>query len=92
MFNEDHRLTLNLGFQVNSVTQEGNASLRYGYLYYRGEKFATVPTEITAANGLHKNSRDLHDEMRAGTTITTTKITRSVSILQPCMVIKNVIL
>ena len=73
MFNEDHRLTLNLGFQVNSVTQEGNASLRYGYLYYRGEKFATVPTEITAANGLHKNSRDLHDEMRAGTTITTTK-------------------
>ena len=73
MFNEDHRLTLNLGFQVNSVAQEGNASLRYGYLYYRGEKFATVPTEITAANGLHKNSRDLHDEMRAGTTITTTK-------------------
>ena len=73
MFNEDHRLTLNLGFQVNSVTQEGNASLRYGYLYYRGEKFATVPKEITAANGLHKNSRDLHDEMRAGTTVTTTK-------------------
>ena len=30
MFNEDHRLTLNLGFQVNSVTQEGNASLRKG--------------------------------------------------------------
>ena len=35
LFNEDHRLTLNLGFQVNSVEQDGNANLRYGYLYYR---------------------------------------------------------
>lgn len=73
MFNEDHRLTLNLGFQVNSVSQEGNASLRYGYLYYRGEKFATVPTEITTANSLNKNPEDLHDNMRAGATVTTTK-------------------
>ena len=47
--------------------------LRYGYLYYRGEKFATVPTEVTPVKGLYTNSQDLHEEMRSAASITNTK-------------------
>ncbi|MEI3423411.1 MAG: SusC/RagA family TonB-linked outer membrane protein [Butyricimonas faecihominis] len=43
LFNEDHRLTLNLGFQGNSVKQDGNANLRYGYLYYREKSLPRFP-------------------------------------------------
>lgn len=72
-FKEDHRLTVNLGFQVNSNNMEGSSNMRYGYLYYRGEKFATVPKEVTAVSGITQNRTDLHEKMRAGSSVTTTK-------------------
>ena len=72
-FKEKHRLTLNLGFEALSNIQEGKVDLRYGYLYYRGEKFATVPTEVTPVKGLYTNSQDLHEEMRSAASITNTK-------------------
>ena len=38
LFNEDHRLTLNLGFQVNSVEQDGNANFALWLSILLGEK------------------------------------------------------
>lgn len=73
VFNEKHRLTANLGFEALSKLQEGNVDLRYGYLYYRGEKFATVPKEVTQVSGLYKNNVDLHERMRAAASVTNTK-------------------
>ena len=72
-FNDDHHFTANLGFQANSSNMEGSATMRYGYLFYRGEKFATVPLEVTTMPGMtSSNSTNLHEKMRQGTNITTT--------------------
>ena len=72
VFNEKHRLTVNLGLQANSTKQDGSTNMRYGYLFYRGETFAEVPKEVIPISGLGTNYRDLHDEMRQGTKITNT--------------------
>lgn len=72
VFGVQHKLIANIGFEVNSTNMEGSANMRYGYLYYRGEKFATVPKSVTAVDGLRENTNDLHENMRAGSTVTTT--------------------
>ena len=60
---EKHNLTFNLGLQLNSNTMQSVVAARYGYLYFRGEAFADVPTDWTAAPGLNKNPRRLHQDM-----------------------------
>jgi hypothetical protein len=41
-------VTLQAGTETQSITTAGESSLRYGYLRYRGETFATPPKEYTA--------------------------------------------
>ena len=69
-FNELHRLTLQLGFEMNSSTTNGNSMARYGYLRYRGEGFASVPLSHTR---IGVSGSDLHEEMRANTKIVDTE-------------------
>ncbi len=74
MFNEKHNVVLNLGMQLTSVKTDGNTSLRYGYLRYRGETFATVPSR----SDLHKvtgnvPTTDFHEDMRQGTSVVNTR-------------------
>lgn len=72
-FNEKHAITVNLGAQATSSKVDGETNLRYGYLKYRGETFATVPAraDLHTATG-YKTSTDLHEQMRAGTSIANT--------------------
>jgi len=60
---EKHNLTFNLGLQLTSNKMDSNAAARYGYLYYRGEGFANVPIDWTAAPGLNRNPYNLHETM-----------------------------
>ena len=43
LFNNRHRVTLQLGIETNSVKIGGESASRYGYLPDRGEGFATPP-------------------------------------------------
>ena len=70
-FKKKHHVTANVGMQLTSNKVDGNTALRYGYLYYRGETFATVPKTVESALG-YPNTRDLHEEMRKGTSVTNT--------------------
>ena len=72
-FEKKHNVTLNLGIQATSNKMDGDASLRYGYLKYRGETFATVPYRTELANVVgYVNGTDLHRNMTNGTSITNT--------------------
>lgn len=70
VFNEKHNVVFNLGVQLTSVQTEGNTSLRYGYLRYRGETFATVPDKslLHSVTG-NVPSTDYHEEMRRGSSV-----------------------
>ena len=70
-FNKKHNLTANAGIQLTSDKMDGNTALRYGYLYYRGETFATVPKTVESAIG-SLNSTDLHEYMRKGSSVVNT--------------------
>lgn len=72
-FNEDHRITAQFGFELNSSTAHGDAATRYGYLYYRGEGFASVPKTFTNISGASSSREDLHETMRKASNITSTK-------------------
>lgn len=74
VFNHDHNIVVNLGVQTTSIKTNGDASLRYGYLRYRGETFATVPdyTSLQTAAG-YKASTDLNETMRQSASVVNTR-------------------
>ena len=43
LFQDKHRVTLQLGIETSSVKTKGNSSTRQGYMADRGESFATPP-------------------------------------------------
>lgn len=43
LFQDKHRVTLQLGVETNAVKVQGNINKRYGYLRDRGETFTTPP-------------------------------------------------
>ncbi len=73
VFNEKHNVTFNLGIQLTSIKTDGNTSLRYGYLKYRGETFATVPdkSDLHHTTG-YTSSTDYHEAMRQGSSVVNT--------------------
>ncbi len=73
-FNEKHNVVLNLGTQLTSIQTDGNAALRYGYLRYRGETFATVPANSDLHNAAGSTpTTDLHENMRQGSSVVNTR-------------------
>lgn len=72
-FREKHRLTMNLGFQMTSNKVDGFTSMRYGYLRFRGETYATVPTSITPIAGAgNQQQTTLHEDMKNGSSVLNT--------------------
>ncbi len=73
-FKKIHSVTLSLGIEATSDKNKGNAAKKYGYLRYRGEKFADLPIPVYqyGSNQLWTESmaKALYEEMRTGTTIT----------------------
>lgn len=69
---DKHHLTFNLGMQLNSNKMDSNTAARYGYLYYRGEGFANVPNQWTAAPGMNVNPYNLHETMANGAKVINT--------------------
>ncbi|GHT60525.1 hypothetical protein AGMMS50239_09670 [Bacteroidia bacterium] len=45
IFKDEHRMTLQAGLETQSVNMDGGTNLRYGYLHFRGETFATPPKD-----------------------------------------------
>ncbi|MDL2319708.1 SusC/RagA family TonB-linked outer membrane protein [Alistipes sp. OttesenSCG-928-B03] len=73
-FNGKHHVTFNIGMEARSGKTKGNNFSRYGYLYYRGEGFATVPlTHTSATSTTTIRDNDFHEDMREGTGITNTE-------------------
>lgn len=74
VFAKKHAVTFNLGMQVTSNKVDGNTALRYGYLRYRGETFATVPehSQLGTVTG-SRYYYDLAEQMRQGTSVVNTK-------------------
>ena len=50
LFQDKHRLTLQLGIETNSVKTKGETTKRYGYLPERGETFAVPPATYLNGN------------------------------------------
>ncbi len=71
-FKEKHRLTMNLGFQMTSNKIDGFTNMRYGYLKYRGEAYANVPTSITPVTGANSQETTLHEDMKNGSSVVNT--------------------
>ena len=72
-FREKHRLTMNLGFQMTSNKTDGFTNMRYGYLRFRGETYATVPTSITPVSGAGNTQQTtLHEDMKNGASVVNT--------------------
>ena len=57
LFKENHRITLQLGVETNSVKSKGESNLRWGYMPDRGESFATPP-ETYLYYGTETSNRD----------------------------------
>ncbi len=72
-FNDEHRLLLQLGAEASSRSTNGAGDTRYGYLYYRGETFAPIPTVVLLIDGASHNYPDLLETMRRAASITTLK-------------------
>lgn len=74
LFNKKHSLSLNLGIETTSDKNSGNANKRYGYLRYRGERFADLPIPTMKFGGSgtwgETAAKALYEEMRLGNTIT----------------------
>lgn len=74
VFNKKHNVTFNLGMQLTSIRANGDTNLRYGYLKYRGETFATVPdkSDLHSVTG-NMSSTDYHELMRSGSSVVNTR-------------------
>lgn len=74
LFNKKHNLSLNLGVETTSDKNTGNGNKRYGYLRYRGERFADLPIPTMQYGGSsvwgETAAKALYEEMRVGTTVT----------------------
>ncbi|WEK37504.1 MAG: SusC/RagA family TonB-linked outer membrane protein [Candidatus Pseudobacter hemicellulosilyticus] len=67
-FNQLHTVTVQVGNEIRSAELTGSATTRYGYLKNRGETFAPVP--LTQAAGFYGSQANLHDRMRANSSVT----------------------
>ena len=74
-FDDLHRLTLQLGIEVQSGITTGSTNTRYGYLHYRGEKFAAVP--LTYMNGTTVVQNVLHNDTQQGSMLDNARIVNS---------------
>ena len=67
-------MTLSLGIEATSDKNNGNTAKKYGYLRYRGEKFADLPIPVYQYGGTQVweaiQAKALYEEMRTGTNIT----------------------
>ena len=70
LFKERHSVTLQVGLELSSNTATGSRNTRYGYLRYRGETFAAVPTTYTTAYNSIAQANPLLDEMRTASSVT----------------------
>lgn len=64
--NSVHAITGQVGTEARSGLTQGSMNTRYGYLYYRGEQFAAVPTTFTPLSG---SNETLHEAMRANSSV-----------------------
>lgn len=66
-FSVKHSVTTQLGIEARGGLQTGSTDTRYGYLHYRGEKYAPVPQnpELVGNRGVE----NLHDAMRSNSRI-----------------------
>ena len=74
VFKKIHSMTLSLGIEATSDKNNGNTAKKYGYLRYRGEKFADLPIPVYQYGGTQVweaiQAKALYEEMRTGTNIT----------------------
>lgn len=59
LFKEKHRVTLQLGTEMNSVQMKGGSNKRYGYLPDRGETFAYLPATFLNGGTHVKDNKDI---------------------------------
>lgn len=69
VFNDKHKVFFQLGGEARSARTYGHKDTSYGYLHYRGEKYADVPlAPVNIVGAAEQNSRtSLHTVMRNGT-------------------------
>ena len=70
LFKDVHSVTLQVGFEVSSNTATGSRNTRYGYLRYRGEAFASVPTTYTTVYNAVAQQNPLLNTMRTASSVT----------------------
>lgn len=68
---EKHNVTAQVGIEVRGGLQTGSTDTRYGYLHYRGEKYAPIPQNPILINA--RNSENLHEAMRSNSQIVNTR-------------------
>ncbi len=67
-FNDRHTVVLQLGGEARSARTYGHKDLMFGYLHYRGEKYANVPLAPENIPGAAEHPvSGLHERMRLGT-------------------------
>lgn len=67
-FNDLHTVIVQLGTELRSGRTYGHKDTMYGYLHYRGEKYAEVPKDpLNIGAGSFTSQHDLHRIMRDGT-------------------------
>ena len=71
-FNSKHVVTAQVGLEIRSNVLKGSTDTRYGYLHYRGMKYAPVPL-LPNYQFIGANGDDLHEAMRTGSSIVNTK-------------------
>lgn len=65
-----HSVTASLGIEATSNKNTGTFDKRYGYLYYRGERFANVPVTTYYQGSYTGNYTGLLDDMRNSAKVT----------------------
>ena len=70
LYKDVHSVTLQVGFEVSSNTSTGSRNTRYGYLRYRGEAFASIPTTYTTVNNAVAQQNPLLETMRTASSVT----------------------
>lgn len=70
LFGNLHSVTFQGGIEARSALSQGNTDTRYGYLRYRGESYAPVPT-MPAMNSV--SNVNLYDLMRTNSSIVNQK-------------------
>ncbi len=70
LFKERHNVTLQVGLELSSNTSTGSRSTRYGYLRYRGEAFASLPTTYTTTYNSTPQLNPLLETMRTASSVT----------------------